>query len=290
MTKRIIWENYPGHDGVCARVGNKFIARTWQFGSIDQCVVDVVGVDTRICLEPQSARIHAKKHAIEWIRQYEARGPLSVEETFKNCYESYPTLFRTRLDCIDHILFVIGNGYGWLDGACIDESPEEKSERSSPAYIKQLEAKRAEYTKSLGPDTDAWHSHVLKRALEREERGEIQRLWDDLDYRNLNDVLELEDLKKPGPFPDDGKPRIFFPVGQYSRILSIPDNVRPDWLEVCLEAALALRDRSGHSVKKGPRGGDDRGTIAQNIAAGKRVVDELLERFPQLKGHALLTK
>lgn len=41
----------------------------------------------------------------------------SFEATARRMADGYPTLFRTRLDILDHLFVVIGNGYRWVNGA-----------------------------------------------------------------------------------------------------------------------------------------------------------------------------
>lgn len=48
----------------------------------------------------------------------------TVEQVFADCYKYYPDLFRTRVDVIDHLFFVVGNGYRWVDGVLVEINPD----------------------------------------------------------------------------------------------------------------------------------------------------------------------
>jgi hypothetical protein len=49
---------------------------------------------------------------------------MTVEQVFADCYKYYPDLFRTRVNVIEHLFFVIGNGYRWVDGGLVETNPE----------------------------------------------------------------------------------------------------------------------------------------------------------------------
>lgn len=264
-------------DRLTCTIDGRFIATTWQFGGIHQCCV---GVDKAwIGLQYQKTLKAAKQHALEWIEAYKKRGPMSVEETFRECYEHWPTLNKTRLDVIDHIMFTNGNGYAWLDGAVSNEGPEShlETKRSQPDFTKKLESKRKEFTEKYGADESKWYRAALLSASE--DMGWVHELEKDASR------------KIPRPFPDAGKPHSFYPICHYAKICNIPDDVRPDWLDLCLEAVLALRDRSGLQDallkynKKTQREYAQRNY--ENRLEAVKLLASILERFPQLKEHPL---
>lgn len=96
--------------------------------------------DVAISLYRTDTLAEAQRKAIAWADAYK---PATVEGTMRDSFERWPTLFTTRVEVIDHLLFVIGNGYEWLDGALLCEEPEA---HLSPAqtFSPEIEALLAE--------------------------------------------------------------------------------------------------------------------------------------------------
>src|SRR5574342_947291 len=104
----------------------KFTVHSWPFGQIHQCKICVKYPEAKrdngevgIGLSPSKTQKEAFDKGIAWCENYANNGPPSSEQVFKNCYEHYPTLFQTRLEVINHLFFVIGGGYEWLDGSIV---------------------------------------------------------------------------------------------------------------------------------------------------------------------------
>lgn len=204
----------------------------WKYGNIHQCKVfinyPIAGTRVGICLSPKDTQLSAMDRGITYAKEFDLKRTITVDETFNNCFKYWDSIFKTRLDVIDHLFFVIGNGFEWLDGALINISPED--------YLSSKEDEK------------------------------------------LISLLEKLGLKenKTRPLQDDGLPISFYPVSKYcSNICKIPDDVQPDWLNLCKEAALALRDRSS-SIK------NDRSAAQQenNSIIGAEIIKELDRRFP----------
>ena len=257
-----VW--YPTGDGVGTRVG-RFEVRTWKFGSIHQCVVlvdyeasrDARGDRrVRIGFDPGRTREEAMRRGLEWARNY--RAPESPDELFPTLFRRWRQLYRTRADILDQLFFTIGGGYTWLDGAIVSSSlGEEELGADAPSI-------------DLPPDAPEFLSEGYL-ALPERERDLIQQAW----FREGRENFPV------GPVPDDGEPQEFYPVSEYSNLLAIPDDVRPDWLLVAYEAAKLLRDRQTLNPKNSPdfaRG--DR--CAENRAYGERIARELEEKYPEL--------
>lgn len=243
-------------------VGDKFEVTTWQFGSIHQSKVFVLYPGSKdpmdrdrigVCLAPGKTRKEAMQRGLDWVAAYKA--PDSPDELFPKLFRRWKTLYRTRVDIIDHLFFVIGNGYSWMDGAIVSTSEEGRDEEETRVV--------------LPPGSPKYLSSEFFK-LSRLEQREITTAH----------YQAEEDAMPTGPLPDDGRPRNFYPVCHYSGILCIPEDVRPDWLLVAYEAALLLRDRQTTT----PERPGDLPRCEANIAYGKRVVEELEAKYPHLKG------
>lgn len=204
-------------------VGDKFEVTTWQFGDIHQSKVFVLYSNPRdsfhqgrigVCLAPGKTRKEAMQRGLDWVAAYKA--PDSPDELFSKLFRRWKTIYRTRLDILNQLFFVIGNGYAWVDGAVVPTS-EDYEER--PVAVPPPGSPRF--------GSPAYYKLPFPQ----------QRVIADAYFDAKEAALPI------GPLPDDGQPRNFYPVCHYSEILCIPDDVRPDWLAVAYEAAVALRDR-----------------------------------------------
>jgi hypothetical protein len=277
-----IWQ----HDGEgwSTDVNERVSATTWKFGSIHQCKVFIKypqmrasahnGKSVGIGLQCQPTMRSAMKHGVEWAQNYIENDPKSVEQVFADCFAHWPTIYGTRVSVIEHLFFVIGNGYEWLDGAIVSTGPED--------YIEAQQ--RREYRKN-NPDPEMIKRNKLFQDLldKPDTSEEVKKICRDaLGLLNEDDIAEREGR----PVPDDGELIVFYPVCNYSEIMRVPDDVRPDWLALSYEAAILLRDRSGiseHCRTKYPGAIEDNEVrCIENIEIGARIVNELEQRFPQL--------
>jgi len=272
------WEKVDSHDKkyVC-HINNKFSAMTWEFGSIHQCKVfikythkidgkeytapgfeDQVGIG----LTPGKTRDEAMIRAIDWIETFKRKGILSSNKLFKKCQKNYPELFPNRNSILEHLFFVIGNGYDWLDGCLIELNPSD-----------HLEFKAA--TKELNE-----FQEIIDRA--KNSGREARRLL------GLPEAEEEEDtLKSYRDKVWKGDKLPFYPVSKnYSNICCVPDDVQTHWLKIAYEAAILLRDKSGVpdiTSKHNEYDKDDVKRQEENQKIGADIVAELERRFPNVK-------
>lgn len=239
----------------------RFHVLVWKFGSIWQTKVLVAYPAAKkqrhreggvgICLEPSKTVQAAMRHGRAWVEAYHRASPVAPAALFAASFAQWKTLYRTRLDVLEQLFFVIGNGYAWLDGAVVSTNPED--------HLKYTPEYRAE---RRAADT----AHV--------QDPEVRALMDEASAR----IDAEEDALPIGPLPDDGHPRSFYPVSEeYSLVCTVPDDVRPEWFSVAYEAAVTLRDRSLPHCADG-----DGGQVpSANPGIGTQVVAELERRFPQ---------
>jgi len=260
-----IWK--PWDDGVATHVHDRFLVTTWGFGSINKSKVFVTYPKSRdpmardkigICLAPGKTREEAMQRGISWVEKYRnSGGPESPEKLFPKLFRDWRIIYRNRLDILGHLFFTNGNGYSWLDGAVVANSD------GKPRKSRRLPKGAPKW---LSPEFFALKDYRLQDRIQRAH-------------------FDREEAKMEiGPLPDDGKPRHFYPICQYSLILCIPDDVRPDWLKVAYEAALCLRDRQDPSPPKYSL--EDTTRPLENIKHGKRIVAELEAKYPYLKPSA----
>lgn len=253
-----VW--YYQNGGVGTLVADRFEVVTWKFGDIHQCKVYIHYPGSRdpmdgprigMCLPPSKTREEAMRRGLDWVAQY--KGPESPDELFPRLFRRWKTLFRRRADLLDHLFFVIGNGYSWLDGGIISTLAYEDEERV--------------VTVPPPGSPKAYSGGFYKLPYSE------QRIIQDYHHHLLEEAMPV------GPLHDDGRAREFYPVSQYSAILCIPEDARPDWLLVAYEAALLLRDRQ----VRAPRDSNHQARCNKNIEYGEKVVADLEAKYPHLK-------
>jgi hypothetical protein len=265
-------------------VDDRFHAMTWKFGSIHQAKVfidydhkmegvtpDSPKIDrgVGICLRYGKTMEEAMQICLDYIEEFKKNGPGTVEQIMKDSWEHWPTLYPNgkRIPVIEHIFFVIGGGYTWVDGALICTNPhdhleEVRRDRKDEDLDRALKASEEirkmvrERKLAKGEELDYWD-------YTREEQNELR--WGQGVYR-------------------------FYPASEnYSNVCLVPDDVKPEWLELAYEAAILLRDKSG--LPKMPKSRfdaidrDENEVKRQedNRKLGEKVVADLERRFPHVK-------
>lgn len=263
-------------------VDGRFHILTWKFGSIHQAkvlvdyehkmngkVTNSIKHDgtTDFYLEYGKTLTEAMQICLDWIADFQKKGPPSVEQMFKDKWEQWPDLYPQgmRLPVIDHIFFVIGGGYSWFDGGLVSTSP----------YAHIESNRRKERDKDLEKALEA-AKEIRKMVKERKLAKGEELDFDDLDWDEQRAIFWKQDVYR------------FYPASEgYSNICLVPDDVKPEWLALAYEAAILLRDKSGVPKIKSRRyngNEDDEQRQEENRKLGAKVVKDLEKRFPQLKG------
>lgn len=230
------------------KIDNKFSVLTNKVNDSHTAIINIAPEDINITLHPAKSHNDAIKKCTEWINSYKKKGSLSTNKVFDRCYKHYPDLFPNRVSVIDHLFFVIGTEYKWLDGCLINTNPSshlpsKMARKEDTAIEKVLNNIRKLSTKNYGVEYDDYHSFNIKR-------WEADRI-------------------------------AFYPVSkQFSNICLIPDNIKPSWLKVVYEAALWLKDKSGiPDIKSKYNDYSDADVQIMNCKIGEEVFANLNERF-----------
>lgn len=248
-----------------AFIDEKFIAFTWKFGNIHQAKVNVIydlkvqgqsvakpgfNQEARVCLHHQKTRKSAMKRCLSFIKEFKERGSPTVHDTF----DYYTKYFKEnhRVKILEQLFFTIGNGYDWLDGGLISD-PD--------TYLELLDIM----------ERDAKLTEFFEMAKELlKEHEPIEKTLEEVQEEMYN-----------------GDKIQFYPVSkEYSNICFVPDDVKPDWLNLAYEAAILLRDKSGVpdiDSKYIQKQDDDYKRQEENRKIGLDIVNQLETRFPFLK-------
>lgn len=148
---------------------------------------------------------------------------MTLEQTIQAMYDEYPTLFKERADCLNHLFCTIGNGYYWENGELVDGWDVSKK------YIKHLERE------FVNGKAFQHHKYSLRdEYLANELIAQKFKTKKDEYYTLENRVKEI--LREPDNKyyrePERKKRWAFYLQGysQYAKIYDIPEDIKPDWL------------------------------------------------------------
>ena len=138
---------------------------------------------------------------------------MNVEETIRVALINYPSIFPNALSVYEHLFCVNGNGYMWSKGELI--SLKENSGDIERAILKEI---KCEYENLLRfkPVNDT----IYKRVIESNRDRSIENIKLIFDTNN-----RLTDFTIPyAEFQ-------FAEINEYSKILNLPSDITPDWLD-----------------------------------------------------------
>lgn len=188
---------------------------------------------------------------------------MTLEQTIQSMYDGYPTLFKERADCLNHLFCTIGNGYEWVNGELVDGKDTDDD------YIKHLESefvdgKAFQHNKYSLRDDYLANDFIARRF----------RNADDEHFTVEDRVYEI--LSEPDDVyyeePIRRKRWSFYLQGytEFERIRNIPEDIRSDWAEGVRECKeLLLED------------GYDLVTPIDTVANSEQYRSEYKERFEQ---------
>lgn len=156
--------------------------------------------------------------------------------------DAYPSLFVDEADVLDHLFFTIGNGYEWVEGQLVDvceERDDQYVERTQKKRIERAHKRLADALNDHGEDCSlvpyyreelalAKKSPAAQRTAERRQR--LQRAKNPIGNKRTQVYI----LDKDGKLK-----RYVYPICEYAYIVSIPDDVQPDWFKAA-QTALKL--------------------------------------------------
>lgn len=168
---------------------------------------------------------------------------MNYADTLQHCYEAYPTLFPFEEDVLDHLFFVIGNGYSWINGELVDNDyePAITIRRRDKERIKR----QIDSFQSIREDEMNEQKSYIKERL-KELRAELK-----LGYKKFQSIEILrrhkEAEKENSSYfinADGLLGRKIYPLCDYSKIVNLPDDIKPDWLEAAKRAITFANDPS----------------------------------------------
>lgn len=160
---------------------------------------------------------------------------MNLKDSVINSMREYPSISGNKLDVYDHLFLTNGNGYDWVNGELIEPSNEKPNVISIEEAIDKLfnDEFRIDLT------TDRMFFYIGE--LNKDEKVVKESLQYDL-KRYAQDVKTIVNAEKavnqslfeiePIISLDGLEPEcILYPLSQYSKIMNIPDDIKPDWLD-----------------------------------------------------------
>lgn len=178
----------------------------------------------------------------------------------------YPTLFKSRSDCLHHLFCVNGNGYEWEGGVLrgIEEGVEGYPVRD-PDRVFRSEAEEIEAWEKLfvgNTNTEEAQSLRARRLCSVREHNSKMK------FRRENaDLLALV----------QGERLKIYPLCEYACMNEVPDDVHPDYLEGVREMIFIVFDTPTSNLGT-PYTEEER---QANIEFASDVLTRLSKRFPK---------
>ena len=145
------------------------------------------------------------------------------DQISKSIYE-YPSLFKdvdmqkSRIKVLDQLFLVIGNGYEWTDGYLA----EMVCKKNGSGFKKFLPYGKEKFSVKLD---EKYFKNPIYRTFDH--HPEILKLI--MENPKFKDLSMIEDCSLFLATP--------YPISEYSKLNTVPDNVRPDWLDGAIETA-----------------------------------------------------
>ena len=143
---------------------------------------------------------------------------MKFEQTIEIMQTMYPSLFYHKCNALDHLFFVNGNGYDWINGELVceeDKQYDNKKDYMLDSVIHYL-------------------SLQITVQLSYTNRKKAEEFVKDYIYPNLSVAGKLNIIHA---YDKD----TVYPICQYAAIACIPDNIQPNWAQGAYEAIIWAR-------------------------------------------------
>jgi len=245
-----IWHNENGF--WTTKVDEKYEATAWEFGDRFQCVVQVTNLNdpkkekVSLGLEMNDSLDKAMKHCLDFIETHRNTTPPNAEEMILKTHKDWPHLYKYRHQLLNQIFFVGGNDYDWLDGRIVSNSPEEDHKTWTMKQEPIFEEETSKELISLVED-------LLNSNPENEEIKDLANNILCAAKSQQEHIKEQQTLKKKVPFKEgnSSSPINFSNISEYSKIWTVPTDITDDWLAICAEAILLLKQRNSNENNEG---------------------------------------
>ena len=159
-----------------------------------------------------------KKQYSDWFSKL-----TEAEEQIWRLVYYHPVFIRNRTHALNLLFCTIGTGLEWKDGQIIDESEDNYlTAKEQDIYDLDKDIYHRAYVNTF----DHSHFNNLKK-------WNIKSM---MEYRYHNNCIAEYTLKNiEKAITVSLPPKSFYPICRYSHLMTVPKNVRPDWLALAIE-------------------------------------------------------
>jgi transcriptional regulator with XRE-family HTH domain len=216
---------------------------------------------------------------------------MTLELTVQLMFDEYPTLFKTRVDVLNHLFCTCGNGYDWYKGELTEPDDEQYYGED---YLKKLESHLVN-EKAFQHNKLSLKQEKLNR-LEEEKKKPLHRL--------IKTICEIKGIT-PGQYfkeqeeainrlPDDRYYEIedrkyrwyFFCAGEcrsWAPLFNYPKDIKADWL-AGIEETKQLLIEDGYDLNNLGSYGEDQERRFKERRNKYKICHEELEKIMYPEG------
>lgn len=183
---------------------------------------------------------------------------MKVELTIQDMFDRYPTLFKERADCLDHLFICIGNGFKWKNGELVDCDYKHTREDQKVLKSHLIDGKAFQHNK-LSLRAESIYYDELRKAEGKKDLFADIYTPEEIEEMHQKYLASLPDdvyYKRPrverwydAHVDSEGKPYIRF-CRAYAKLFNYPEDIKPDWLAAIEETKQLLIEDFGPDVFK----------------------------------------
>ena len=164
---------------------------------------------------------------------------MQFEITLQAMFDFYPTLFKDRSDCLNHLFCTIGNGYKWVNGELVSRDDKYTSADLDKLKSHLVNGKAYQHNKMSLKDEAIYYlkQNILDKIEDKQLSPEAQTILDRYVAEHLAE------------YPDDvyhRKPRAqrwyLEYCTEYAKLFDCPADIKPDWQAGLEECKAMLRE------------------------------------------------
>lgn len=199
---------------------------------------------------------------------------MSINAAIARDIKCYPTLFGCRTDVLHQWFCVNGNGMEWRGGRLVH-----RSDSPVPSLASVLAEATHHARKRLHEQDLATHQLARLRVQIAKMESEVTFRYENADDLTLvpwDSVLNGTQTTK-----SDFAPQAIYPLCEFARMNSVPDDVDPEYLAAVREMICEVFDSSQASTHWQASEQERARAREANCVFADRVLQDLARRFPE---------
>ena len=171
---------------------------------------------------------------------------MNVELTIQHLFEQAPTIFKDRIDALNHLFCVIGNDFAWKNGELVENDFEFTKDYIQDLSTKLVNGKAHQHNLlSLRAEAEIYYDEFCKKNNETclEILG-VKKTKEEYLSNFSNEKYHMEEKRKKRWYfyrEYDGKVTINY-EREYAKLWNYPKDIKPDWLAAIEETKSLLRE------------------------------------------------